>query len=74
MTDADTDGDGLSDLVESNTGIFVDANDTGTNPRRSDTDGDGLADNIETNSGVFVDANDPGTSPVNASKSVAPSE
>lgn len=62
----DTDGDGLKDGVETNTGVFVSAGDTGTNPRRVDTDGDGLPDGVESNSGVFVDAGDPGTSPVSA--------
>lgn len=57
----DTDEDGLSDGVETNTGVFVSASDRGTDPRRADTDGDGLADGVESNSGTFVDASDPGT-------------
>ena len=40
----DTDNDGLSDFVETNTGLFIDGNDTGTNPLFGDTDGDGLGD------------------------------
>src|SRR5690606_6659595 len=44
---SDTDGDGLSDLVETNTGIFVDASNTGTNPLAADTDGDGFTDGYE---------------------------
>ena len=60
----DTDEDGLKDGVETNTGIFVGASDTGTDPRRADTDGDGLADGVESNSGRFIDADDPGTSPL----------
>ena len=35
---ADSDDDGLSDKVESNTGTWVSAEDTGTNPRNDDTD------------------------------------
>ncbi|HUF63153.1 MAG TPA: hypothetical protein VMN36_13835 [Verrucomicrobiales bacterium] len=48
-TSADTDGDGLNDGVETNTGIFIDANDTGTDPRLTDTDGDSLSDGAEVN-------------------------
>jgi PKD repeat protein len=43
----DTDGDGLLDSVETNTGIYVDENDTGTDPNDPDTDGDGLPDGWE---------------------------
>lgn len=43
----DTDGDGLTDNVETNTGVFVSASDTGTNPLIADTDGDGLTDGEE---------------------------
>ncbi len=62
--DDDDDGDGLPDEVETDTGIFVDSNDTGTSPIKADTDGEGLSDSVETNSGVFVNQNDTGTSPV----------
>ncbi|MFT5406434.1 MAG: hypothetical protein ACI9DF_005295 [Verrucomicrobiales bacterium] len=55
----DTDGDGLSDGVETNTGNYVDATNTGTNPKSDDTDGDGLKDGTE-----VPDADPPGTSPV----------
>lgn len=41
---ADTDGDGLTDAVETHTGVFISASDTGTNPLLADTDGDGLTD------------------------------
>lgn len=44
---ADTDGDGLDDKVESNSGTFVDANDTGTNPLVVDSDLDGYGDGDE---------------------------
>jgi len=43
----DTDGDGLADSVETNTGFFVNANDTGTDPNNPDTDGDGMSDGEE---------------------------
>jgi len=43
----DSDGDGLDDPVETNTGISIDANDTGTNPVVADTDVDGLDDGEE---------------------------
>ena len=46
-TNADTDGDGLLDGVETRTGTFVDANDTGTDPTLPDTDGDGSGDRFE---------------------------
>jgi len=63
--DLDDDNDGLPDAVETNTGVFVSAADTGTNPLDADTDGDGLADALETNTGVFVSEQDPGTDPLN---------
>lgn len=44
---ADTDGDGLRDAVETNTGVWMSVNDTGTNPLVADTDGDGLTDGAE---------------------------
>ena len=65
-TKADTDGDGLSDGVETNTGSFVSATNTGTNPKNADTDGDGLADSVETNTGELVDEESTGTDPNNA--------
>lgn len=43
----DSDGDGLTDDVETNTGVFVDATDTGTDPNDPDTDDDGLDDGTE---------------------------
>lgn len=45
----DTDGDGLSDSVETNTGTYVSVTNTGTNPLIMDTDGDGLIDGDEVN-------------------------
>ena len=47
----DVDGDGLIDLVETNTGIFVSASDTGTDPMNPDTDGDGFTDGEEVQAG-----------------------
>ncbi|MEW6159572.1 MAG: LamG-like jellyroll fold domain-containing protein, partial [Verrucomicrobiota bacterium] len=52
----DSDNDGLKDGVETGTGVFVDANNTGTNPLERDSDGD-----------LFSDASEVqlGSSPVN---------
>jgi len=46
-TKPDTDGDGLTDLVETGTGIWVSTSDTGSSPKKPDTDGDGLTDGQE---------------------------
>ncbi len=43
----DSDGDGLWDGVETGTGIFASAANTGTSPARADSDGDGLTDRQE---------------------------
>ena len=43
----DSDGDGLDDSVETNTGTFVSASDTGTNPNVVDSDNDGFSDGAE---------------------------
>ena len=40
----DTDGDGLYDSVETNTGVYVSPSDTGTDPNNADTSGDGFTD------------------------------
>lgn len=45
--DPDTDDDGLSDGVETDTGTYFSPTDTGTHPRRADTDGDGRTDGAE---------------------------
>ncbi|MFL2479306.1 MAG: LamG-like jellyroll fold domain-containing protein, partial [Verrucomicrobiales bacterium] len=63
---ADTDSDGLSDGVETGTGTYVSATNTGTDPKNADSDGDGLLDGVETNSGTLVDEEDTGTDPNNA--------
>jgi predicted flap endonuclease-1-like 5' DNA nuclease len=44
VADSDDDGDGLDDSVETGTGTYVGAGDTGTNPLNPDTDGDGICD------------------------------
>lgn len=61
--DNDSDNDTLLDGVETGTGIYVDANDTGTNPLSTDSDDDNLADNVETNTGTLVDEFNTGTDP-----------
>jgi uncharacterized repeat protein (TIGR01451 family) len=43
----DTDSDGFPDNVETNTGIFLSALNTGTDASKQDTDGDGLNDGVE---------------------------
>lgn len=43
----DADGDRLCDAVETNTGVYVNATNTGTNPANPDTDGDGIRDGDE---------------------------
>jgi hypothetical protein len=48
-TSQDSDGDGLPDSVETNTGVYIDPADTGTDPDLPDTDGDGLTDGDEVN-------------------------
>lgn len=48
-SDTDIDGDGLANAVETNTGNFVDATNTGTNPLLADTDADGFGDGAEVN-------------------------
>ncbi|MCX6873578.1 MAG: hypothetical protein NTW21_07195 [Verrucomicrobia bacterium] len=43
----DTDGDGIPDIYETGTGIYVSPTDTGTDAKNSDSDGDGLSDGAE---------------------------
>ena len=49
--DDDDDNDGLLDIVETNTGVFNSATDTGTDPLNPDTDGDGIDDGLEVSGG-----------------------
>jgi hypothetical protein len=48
----DADFDGLLDSVETNTGTFVDENDTGSDPHDPDSDDDGLDDGAEVSLGT----------------------
>jgi hypothetical protein len=59
--DQDDDNDVLLDDYETNTGIFVSATDTGTDPLVADTDGDGVDDGTEVAAGT--DPNVPGPFP-----------
>lgn len=59
----DTDGDGLLDGVESGSGIYIDSQDTGTNPLEADSDSDGIIDGYETATGIWHNSNDTGTDP-----------
>ena len=59
----DTDGDGIPDVYETNTGVWVSPSDRGTDPNRWDTDGDGLNDGVESNTGVYASLGDTGTNP-----------
>lgn len=43
----DSDGDGLPDIVETNTGIYLNPLDTGSDPNDPDSDNDGLSDGAE---------------------------
>ena len=49
--DDDDDNDGLLDSVETHTGVFDSADDTGTDPLDADTDGDGIDDGLEVSNG-----------------------
>ncbi len=61
---ADSDGDGLSDCVESGTGRFRNQADTGTSPTLPDTDGDGIRDGDEVNGTPWLNLPALGVSPV----------
>ena len=58
----DRDDDSLTDGVETGTGIFVNASDTGTSAWMADTDGDGFNDDVEVAAGS--DPNDPLSTPL----------
>ena len=49
--DSDDDNDGLLDSVETNTGVYVSASNTGSNPFDTDSDGDGRNDGHEVSMG-----------------------
>ncbi|MFP6639923.1 MAG: hypothetical protein VCC04_06750, partial [Myxococcota bacterium] len=55
--DLDDDNDELPDVVETNTGIFVDELNTGSDPLLADSDGDGIDDGEEVQN--LWDPNDP---------------
>lgn len=59
--DPDDDNDGLLDEVETGTGVFASASDTGTDPLVVDSDGDGFGDGDEVAAGS--DPNDPASLP-----------
>ena len=63
VCDTDDDNDGLMDSVETNTGVFINASDTGTDPLNPDTDNDGLLDVVETRTTLFISETDTGTNP-----------
>lgn len=56
-TKPDSDGDGLSDKVETGTGVFVSKVDTGSNPAKVDSDGDGITDYNEVNGNPATNPN-----------------
>jgi len=59
--DGDDDDDGLTDIVETLTGVFVSPTDTGSDPLDRDTDDDGYDDGLEVALGT--DPNDPASNP-----------
>src|ERR1700753_348358 len=60
----DSDHDGLPDSVETNTGIYVSATNTGTDPHKADTDGDGIPDGVEVHGKTGLNLLAMGFSPV----------
>ncbi len=60
--DPDSDDDGLTDGVETDTGVFVGSNDTGSDPLDPDSDGDGFDDGAEV--AAESDPNDPNSTPL----------
>lgn len=59
----DTDGDGLLDGDETNTGFWISETSTGTDPLNPDSDDDGLLDGVENPDLPYLNAAQPGTNP-----------
>ena len=59
--DGDDDGDGLLDIHETNTGVYISPTDTGSDPLSADSDGDGFGDGAEVSAGS--NPNDPLSTP-----------
>jgi hypothetical protein len=57
----DSDSDGLLDIHETDTGLFLSGTDPGTDPNNPDTDGDGFSDGVEVDAGS--DPLDPDSTP-----------
>lgn len=66
LVSVDTDGDGLLDSVETNTGIFVSEFDTGSDPNVADSDGDNYSDGEEVLF-LLTDPNDINSIPITTS-------
>jgi hypothetical protein len=67
VCDADDDGDGLLDTVETGTGIYLSPTNTGSNPLDTDSDNDGRPDGVEVAQGWNPnDPLSPGPPPVPA--------
>ena len=63
VADADDDGDGLDDVVETGTGFYINTSSTGTDPLDPDTDGDRICDGPNSIPNVCVAG--PDTDPFN---------
>lgn len=63
VNDTDTDGDGIPDSVETDTGIYIGVGDTGTDPFSADTDEDGLPDAWEIAKGTAPNEEDADADP-----------
>ncbi|MEK9730613.1 MAG: putative Ig domain-containing protein, partial [Candidatus Poseidoniales archaeon] len=57
--DLDDDGDGYNDSVETDTGMYLDENNTGTDPLDPDTDDDGICDGPNAIPGICAAGPDP---------------